>query len=70
VVLTAEAPSTLKLKNNNDDDVVKDGSLLEDILAGIGAGAMNIDSPNVGTSDDDDNNYIRRHHLAGPSFWV
>jgi hypothetical protein len=49
-----------------------DGSLLEDVVAGGGTGAMNGDSPVVGISDVD-NNYdddICRRHLEGLSFWV
>ncbi len=59
-----------QIKKGNDDSVVGDGSLLEDVMVGIGAGAMNIDSPDVGTSDDNDNNDIHHHHPAGQSFWV
>ncbi len=70
-MLTAEAEGTsmLKLKNGDDNGVVVDSSLLEDIVAGIEAGTMNIDSPKVGTSDDDDDYDVRHCHLAGPSFW-
>ncbi len=50
--------------------VVVDGSLIEDVIAGSGAGELNIDSPDVGRSDDDDDDDVRRLHLAGPTFWV
>ena len=36
---------------------------------GLGGGAMNNDSPNVGTSGDKDDNDISRRHPAGLSFW-
>ncbi len=69
-MLVVEATSMLKLKNRNDDSVVVDGSLLEDFIMGIGAGAMNIDSHDVGTSCDNDDNDACCRHPAGPSFWV
>ncbi len=69
-MLVAEATFTLKLKNGNEDGVFMDSSLLEDIIAGIGVGGMNIDRPDVETSDDNDNNDVHCHHPAGPSFWV
>jgi hypothetical protein len=66
-----EAASALKLKNSKDDAVVVDGSLLEDVVAGIGAGAMDGDSLDVGTSNEDDKeDDIYCPHLAGLSFWV
>ncbi len=69
-MLTAEAASMLKLKNSNDDDIVLDSSLLEDVIVGIGLGAMDSNSPNVGMSNDDDNNDVYRCHLVGLLFWV
>ncbi len=61
-MLAVEATSTLKLKNSNDNGVVVDGSLLEDTVAGIGAGAMNSNSPVVGMSDDDDDDDVNCRH--------
>ncbi len=52
--LVSEAVSMLKLKNCNDDGIVLDGSLLEDVVVGIGAGAMDGNSLAVGMSNDDD----------------
>ncbi len=63
-MLAAEAASALKLKNGNDYGVVLDGSLLEDIVTGIGPGVMNGNSPNVGTSKNNDKYDIHCHHLA------
>jgi hypothetical protein len=51
-VLAAEAASLLKLKNSNDNGVVVDSSLLD--FARIWMGAIDSNSPNVGTSDNDD----------------
>jgi hypothetical protein len=31
---------------------------------------MKIDSPDVGSSDNDDDDEVHRHNPAGPSFWV
>ena len=36
---------------------------------GIGAGVMNDDSPDVGTSNDDDDDDVSHCHPAGLSFW-
>jgi hypothetical protein len=47
-----------------------DGLLLEDVVARIGPGAMDGDSPNVKTANDDDYNDICCHNLAGLSFWM
>ncbi len=69
-MLAAEARFMLKLKNSNDNGLVVDGSLLEDVVMGIGAGAMDSNSPNVGTSDNDNDNDIRCCHLEGQLFWV
>ncbi len=69
-MLAVEAASVLKLKNGNYKGIVMGGSLVEDVFTGIWAGAMNIDSPNVGTSDNNDGNDLRCCHLAGLSFWV
>ncbi len=69
-MLVVEAVSTLKFKNGNDYGIVLNGSLLEDIIAEIGVGAMNNDSPNVGTLDEDDNNDVHHHHPACPMFRV
>jgi hypothetical protein len=44
--------------------------LLEDTVAGIWAGVMDGDSPNVGTSDEDNNDDVRCRHLPSQSFWV
>ncbi len=60
----------LKLKNSDDNGLVVDGSFLEDVVVGIGAGAMDGNSPNVGTSDNDNDDDVRRRHPAGPLFWV
>ncbi len=49
LVLEAEAMSALKVKSGNDDSVVMDCSLLEDTVAGIGAGVMNGDCPTMTT---------------------
>ncbi len=59
-----------QIKIGDDDSAVLDGSLLEDVVMGIGAGAMDGDSPNVGMSNDNDDNDVHHCHLAGPSFWV
>ncbi len=69
-MLPTEAASVLKLKNNDDDGIVLDGSLLEDVVSGIGAGAMDDDSPHMGTSDNNNDDDVHRCHLAGLSFWV
>ncbi len=66
----AEATFALKLKNSNDNSVDLDGSLLKEVVAGIGARAMDGKSPKVGTSDNINNDDIRCRHLAGPSFWM
>jgi hypothetical protein len=60
----------LKLKNSNGAGIVVDGSLLKDIITRIGVGGINIGSPNVGTFEDNDENDVCHHHLAGPLFWV
>ncbi len=60
----------LKLKNGDDDGIVVDSSLLEDVIAGFGAGAINTDSPKVGTSDNNDNDDIHHCHPVGQLFWV
>ncbi len=60
----------LKLKNGNDNNVVMDSSLPEDVVVGIGTGAMDSNSPNMGTFDDDDNDDVHCCHPAGPSFWL
>jgi hypothetical protein len=72
LVLAAEAASAIKLKTDNDDDVVPDGSLLEEVIAGIGVGAMGSNIPDVGMSnEDDDDDDVRCHHPAGLLFfWV
>jgi hypothetical protein len=69
-VPTAEAASALKLKNGDDDSIVLDGSLLEGVVAGIGVGAIDGNSPNVEMSDDDNGDDVHHCHPAGPSFWV
>ncbi len=70
-MLMAEPASALKLRNGIDEGVFIDGSLLEDIVAGIEMGAMDDDSPDVGTSDDNNkDDDVLHHHLAGTSFWV
>jgi hypothetical protein len=63
LVLEAEAASTLKLKNGNYDGVVVDGSSLEDIVTGNGAGTMDGNSPIVGMSDDDNDDDVHHRHL-------
>jgi hypothetical protein len=70
LVPAAKAASALKLKNSNDNGVVVDNSLLEDVVAGIGSGAMNGNSLVVGTSDNNDNNDVHCRHPVGPPFWV
>ncbi len=60
----------LKLKNGDDDSIVLDSSSLENVVAGNGAGAMDGNSPGVGTFDNDDDNDVCRLNLEGPSFWV
>ncbi len=70
-MLAAEAASVLKLKNGNDSGVVVDGSLMEDFVTEIGAGAMDGDSSVVpGISDDKDNDDVPCHQPAGPLLWV
>ncbi len=59
-----------QLKNGDNNGIVLDGSLLEDVVAGFGAGAIDGKSPNVETSDNNDDDNIRHHHPADPSFWV
>jgi hypothetical protein len=49
LVLKAEATSTLKLQNGDDDSIVVDGSLLEDAVAEMRVGAMNGNSPTMTT---------------------
>jgi hypothetical protein len=70
LALAGEAASTLKLKNGDDDGIIVDCSLLEDVVTGIGAREMDGNSPDVGMSNNDDNNDVHSHHLSGPSFWV
>jgi hypothetical protein len=66
----AEAVSVLNLKNGYDDDVVNNGSLLENVVAGIGAWAMDSDSPDVKTSNKNNTDDVHCCHPAGPLFWV
>ncbi len=70
LVLAMEATSTFKLTSGNDNSVVMDGTLLEDVVVKIRAGAMDGDSPVVGTFDNNDDNAICCCHPAGPLFWV
>jgi hypothetical protein len=39
-------------------------------LQRLGGGGINIDSLDVGMSDNDDDDDVHFHHPAGPSFWV
>jgi hypothetical protein len=39
-------------------------------LRGLGRGAIDCNSPNVGTSDNNEDINVCHHHPAGPSFWV
>ncbi len=67
-MLAAEAASTIKLKNGNDDGVVMDGSSLEDVIAGIGARAKDGNSSVVGMSDNHADYDVSRRSPAGPLF--
>ncbi len=49
---------------------VVDRLMLEDVIAWIGAGAMNIDSPDVGKSNNDDDNDVHCRHPVSLLFWV
>jgi hypothetical protein len=56
------------LKNGNNNGIVVDGSLLEDIVTGIGAGVMDGNSPTVGMFQNEVDNDVHCSHLAVPSF--